>query len=615
VEKDSGLAYIGAMKPFFLSRGLLSILLSLVVSSALAQEVSISLSPHIDTLSAQLLRNPEDRSLQLGLIDAYTLSFNPELALLELLNAEAQGRLAREAAGIKGTVQLSLEQTTAAFSSLTQAYLSHPSDETLLLIAIIEYARGETQRGYWEISRLKPRIPDLSVKLLGLYERFYLNGRKTVARAILHALQDADRVAYETYFPVPQISILSPSNNFATEASQVSVVIEVHHSRPIQLVQVGGSTVHDRGEWKGGSATESFDQSYTVLLAVQEGRNPIITRVSDIFGNESSDTIFVKGMNFNRLSSWSSPLVDTLRKNLQYLQNHVPDSILVTQQRSVARALMIAGTSSPDSSDVFDRALFLYEFLTNPVSGVVPPSNTKILVDRRVEEQTMKMVLEEWLLKGATFQSVTLVYLDGDWAITKDRWILRDRNTGSIDIRPFAESLRSLATGGVIFIIDGTIDHRPLFEDGLQQLVGGATIPFEAVILPSGGTWPQQWMNATLVPSSSGASLQSDGFFLAKDLQENIPGALIASSGHPPIPIAKNPSAVITMITARMASALSQKLAKEKIADSVRKKILSFGSDWRRYNEVARFLSNQFSISDFVIRVEEYLRRAGGGEK
>ena len=614
MAKDSGLAYIGVVKTLFSSIGLVSSLL-LVVFPVPAQEVSISLSPHIDTLSAQLLRNPEDRSLQLSLIDAYTLSFNPELALLELLNAEAQGKLAREAVGIKGTVQLSLEQTSAAFSSLTQSYLSKPSDETLLLIAIIEYARGESQRGSWEISRLKPRIPDLSVKLLGLYERFYLNGRKAIARAILRALQESDRVAYETYFPVPQISFLSPPNNIATEASQVSAVIQVHHNRPVKLIRVGGSTVYDRGEWKGGSATESFDQSYTVLLDIREGRNPIVAHVSDIFGNESSDTVLVNGMNFERLSSWKATLVDTLRTNLQYLQNYIPDSILVSQQRNVARALIIGGTALADSSDVFNRALFMHEFLTNPVSGVVPVSNTKILVDRRVEEQTMNMVLEEWLLKGATFQSVTLVYLGGDWVITKDQWILRDRYRGSVDMKPFAVGLRSLATGGVMFIVDGTIDNRSLLEDGLQQLVGGATIPFEAVMLPSGGNWPLKWMKATLTPPSSDASIQSAGLFLAKNLQEDIPGALVVSSGHTPIPIAKNPSAVITMMNARMAFSLLQKLAKEKTSDSVRKKILTFSSDWRRYNEVARYLSNQFSISDFVIRVEEYLRRSGGGEK
>jgi len=600
--------------------GLSSIALSLIlllytIPPVWSQEVSISLSSQIDTLSAQLLRNPDDRALQLRLIDAYTLSFNPELALLELLNAEARGKLMREGAGIKGTVQLSLEQTSAAFSSLTQAYLAAPSDEILLLIAIVEYARGETQRGFWEMSRLKPRIPDLSVKLLGLYERFYLNGRKTIARAILRALQEVDPVAYGTYFPVPQISILSPSDNYATEAAQVSVALEVRHSRPIQMIRVGGLVVYDRGEWKGGSANETFSQSYTTLLSIQEGRNPIVIQASDIFGNETSDTVLVNGMNFNRLASWNSPLVDSLRKGLQYLQNYIPDSILTGEQRNVARALIIAGTASADSTDLFNRGMFLHEFLTNPVSGIIPPANAKLLLKHRVEELTMKMVLDDWLLKGATFQSVTVVYCAGNWKITEDHWLLQDRRGGAVDVKPYVQQLSSLATAGVVIIVDGTIDNRAPLEGELRRLVGSATIPFEVVVLPDGAAWPWQWSVATLNPDSVKGTVESDGSLDARDFPEYFRGALALSGELPAIPIARNPASVIVAVTERMLSSLSQKLTKEKIDDSAKGKILTFSSDWRRYNEISRYLSNQFSISDFIIRVEEYLRRGGGGEK
>jgi len=613
VEKDRSLSYIGVVTQHRPSIGFHLILLLVALSSAHSQDVSISLSPQIDTLSSRLLRNPDDRALQLRLIDAYTLSFNPELALLELLNAEGQGKLIREGVGIKGTVQLSLEQTSAEFSSLAQSYLASPSDETLFLIAIVEYARGERQRGYWEMSRLKPRIADLSVKLLGLYERFYLNGRRVVARAILSALQDVDPVAYGTYFPAPQISILSPNDNVATEASQVSVVCEVRHSRPVQTVRVGGTTVYDKGEWKGGSANEGFNQSYTTLVSVLEGRNPVIVHVTDIFGNETRDTVIVNGMNFNLLASWESPLVDTLRKGLQYLRNYVPDSILVTGRRNAARALIIAGSVSADSADSFDRGLFLHEFFTHPVSGIVPQANTKILVKNRVEEHTMRMVLDDWLLKGATFQNVTSVYWSGDWRITEGHWLLRDLRGGWIEMKVYADRLRSLATAGVVLMVDGVIDNRPLFEAELRALVETAAIPFEVVILPRGGTWPADWSRAVMNPAAAAGA--SDGDYLTTpEIQRWIPGSIVIRGGNPAIPIAKNPAALIAGTSRRMISLLTQKLAKEKIDDATRRRVMAFGNDWRRFHEVARYLGNQFSISDFVIRVDEYQRRAGGGQ-
>ncbi len=613
LAKDRSLPYIGVVKPHPPSIGFHLILLLAALSFAHSQEVSISLSPQIDTLSAQLLRNPDDRALQLRLIDAYTLSFNPELALLELLNAEGQGKLVREGIGVKGTVQLSLEQTSAAFSSLAQSYLASPSDETLFLIAIVEYARGERQRGYWEMSRLRPRIPDLSVKLLGLYERFYLNGRKVVARAILSALQDIDPVAYQTYFPPPQISILSPNGNVATEAAQVSIVCEVRHGRPIQTVRVGGTTVYEKGDWKGGSANESFSQSYTTLVPVLEGRNPLVVQAIDIFGNETRDTVVINGMNFSRVATWESPSVDTLRKDLQYLQNYVPDSILVTGQRNAARALIIAGSPSADSTDLFNRALYLHEFFTHPVSGIVPQANIKILVKNRVEEQTLRMVLDDWLLKGATFQNITTVYWSGEWKITEGRWLLRDLRGAWIEMRLFADRLRSLATAGVVLIVDGTIDNRSLFEAELRALVGGAAIPFEVVMFPGDGNWPAEWSLGTLNPMAVTGG--SDGDVLTTlQLQRNIRGLVVIRGGHPALPIAKNPAAIISGVYRRLISSLTERLSRERIDEATRRKVIAFSSDWRRFHEVARYLTNQFTISDFVIRVDEYQRRAGGGQ-
>lgn len=578
-----------------------------LVGSLHTQEVSVSISREIDTLGSQLLRNPDDAPLQLQLINAYTLSFNPELALLEILNAESQGKLVREGKALKGTVQLSLEQVSTAYGSLTEAYLAKPSDEILLLIGIAEYARGESGRGYWEISRLKERIQDLPGKLLGLYEKFYLNRRKVVAGAILHALQNVDSVAYGTFFPAPQVSVLSPSDNFATEASQVSVVLEVHHSRPVQSVVVAGEEVFDAGEWKGGSAHDPFSKTLTTLVPVKEGRNDIQVLVSDIFGNTSRDTVSVNGMSFHMLSTWTSVLVDSLRREIQNLRNYIPDSVLVGGQRNVYRGLIIAGPSSNALSSFFDRGLYLHEYLTNPVTGIIPTSNMKVLLRDRVQQQNMNMVLDEWLVKGATFQSISVVYCAGDWNISRNQWNLTDQNGIATNVKPVFDRLSSLATGGAVILLDGPMDNRTLLEEELRSMTSSATVPLEAVILP--GDWTEQWSRSLLRQTSVPGSSDVGGELLARDLSRILIGSAAFFGDGQPLTLGKNPAGLVAQLSARLLSLLAKKLAGEKTSESVRRKILGFSTDWRRYNEITRYLGNQLSLQDFVIRVDEYERR------
>lgn len=577
----------------------------LTVAWAPAQESALSISPTIDSLQARLLRNPSDLAAQRSLIDAYTLTFNPELALLEILRAESERTVAMTDPSLKGRIQLSLEQVGPALRSLQQAYLLSPSDETLILIGILDYARGDAAQGFSLLRRLKKRIPHLSVELLRLYEQFYLNGRKFVAGAVGRAIQETDPAAYASYFPLPQITILSPAQFFATEAAQTSVIWEVRHGRPIRSVTVGGDVVFERSDNAQETASETFQRSFTHLAPLREGRNDLIVRATDVFGHVKAETVVVNGLNYSRLPQWSSSTVDSLRKAVRQLRTYIPDSVLVTQYSPHVRALLIGG-----GQGFFDGAMFWYEFLTDPVTGVIDPGNAKLLVRERVEEQNISIVMNDWLLKGATFRSVSVLYLAGEWNVSQDRWSLKDRSGQWIDLKPYLEQLRSLATAGVILLFDGVSENRQLLESGLRQLAASSAVPVEALLFSTRSDWRSEMIRSML--SMPTGSVAGSGQLTVRGLEQSLTGVstLAGVQGSPVF--AKNPASVLQAVYLSMLSELERKLTRERAPADVRKKLLSFSQDWRRYNEVSRFLEDRLSLSDFIIRVDEYRARTEG---
>lgn len=584
-----------------------AVLVSIVDSPCKAQESPLSISPLVDTLNAQLLREPDDPAIRRKLIDAYTLAFHPELALLEILDPFAGGKAATANAGVKGKVQFSLEQIVPAIRSLQQSYLESPSDETLVLLAVLDYANKNPDKGLFELRRLKNRMPAVSVELLRIYEQFYLNGREVIARAAGEALRHSDPVAYGTYFPQPQISILSPSDYFATEAKQTSVIWEISHSRPLRTVRIGNETVFARSGDPVTNSTESVRKSYTHLTTLHEGPNAIVVEAADVFGVTSVDTVVVNGLSFDRVPTWSSPEEDSLRLAIQFLRNYVPDSVFYGERRQGRRALLIAGAGAADSARYANRALFWHEYLTSPVTGMVSQDQIKILVGGRVEDQNIAIVMDDWLLKGATFQSISFVYLAGEWRMTPREWFLKDSFGQWTDVRPRLEKLRNLASAGVVMVFDGSIDQRTAFEESLSGYVAESAAPLKALILPENTRWTDQLIDRSIRPANLMASDSLSPLLTTADLAAM--GALVLPLSGDDITIAQKPAARILLRHRELLKSLEGKLARGKVASGPRGKILNFSQDWRRYNEVTRYLNDQLSLSDFLIRVEEYQSR------
>ncbi|MEX1137997.1 MAG: hypothetical protein WEF53_01465 [Bacteroidota bacterium] len=572
-----------------------------------AQESSLSISPLVDTLNAQLLRQPDDPAVRRKLIDAYTLAFHPELALLEILDPFAGGKAAAADAGVKGRVQFSLEQIGPAIRSLQQSYLESPSDETLVLVAVLDYANKNPDKGLFELRRLKNRMPAVSVELLRIYEQFYLNNRKVIASAAGEALRHSDPVAYGIYFPKPQISILSPADYFATEAKQTSVIWEITHTRPLRTVRIGNETVFERSDDPVTNSTESVRKSYTHLATLHEGPNVIVVEAADVFGVTSVDTVVVNGLSFDRVPTWSSPEVDSLRFAIQFLRNYVPDSVFTGERRQGRRALLIAGAGAADSALYANRALFWHEYLINPVSGMVSPDQIKILIGSRVEDQNIAVVMDDWLLKGATFQSISFVYLAGEWRFTAREWFLKDRLGQWTDVRPRLEKLRNLASAGVVIVFEGSIDQRTAFEESLSSFVAESAAPLKVLVLPENTLWTDQLVDRSIRPANVMVSDSLSPLLTTADLAAM--GALVLPLSGNDMTIAKKPAARILLRHRELLKSLEGKLARGKVAGGPRGKILNFSQDWRRYNEITRYLNDQLSIPDFLIRVEEYQSR------
>jgi hypothetical protein len=591
---------------------IISMLLMLGHAQLTAQDNPLSFSSNIDTLMARLIDNPNNTQLQTQLIDAYLKTFNPEIALLEISYAEALGQLGSVGSQLKGRVQASLEQITPALKTLQLAYLQSPADETLFTIGILEYSRGNAERGRRILGNLRQRMPNFSVEMLRQYEQFYLNGRKVVARGIATAMQQIDPVSYETFFPRPQVSVLSPADNFSTEAQQTSVIFEVRHGRPVQSVKIKDQVLYDRGDERVSTVEDDYFQSFSQLITLHEGKNSIPITVMDVLGNESVFSLTINGISFSRVAAWSSPLADSLRRGYLTLRSYVPENELLTTKNSAFRSLVIAGARGADSLQLFDRGLLMHDVLTHGYGGLVVPANAKLLLGSRVTEANISTVGSEWLLKGATFQSVTIIYLAGSWTISPERWLLADVERGRIDLKPMIEQLAKLATAGIILLIDGQVDDRKELEFGLRSMANESTIPINVLLLAGGKNWPEQLIAMLARPGtgfSSGAEL-----FSSHDLAL-LAGVTVISNQQQALVIAQSAAGMVSLQYSRMLSQLEQKLTTDRAAASVKRRILDFSRDWRRYNEVSRYLNNQLTLSDFIIRVDEYFSRVEAGRE
>ncbi len=580
----------------------------LVLFTARSQGPGPTVSADTDSLTAALLKNPTDRTLHLQLVDAYLQNLEPELALLELSYAEELGFRTPGSLELKGRAQAILEQTRPALRTLAVAYMQDPKDETLLLIAILHHAAGDRRRGSEILQRIGSRMTALPARLLQEYERFYLNGRRTLAAGTASAIRDLDTTAFRSFFPLPELAVLSPSENTSTEASSTSVIIEVNHKRPIQRVRIGDVTVFDQSDQPVRSVEESFSRSFTHLQPIREGRNLIPIVAEDILGFSTRRLLTVNGLNFSPLSSWRGSRTDSLRSAFRRLQSYVPDQDLASQTLAECRALVIAGGRGGDSASLADCGAMMAELLSHRYSGVAERSAVKALVGDRCTRENIEMVTERWLQREATFRTRTTVFITGRWRISRDQWLLEESTGQWIDMKAVLEMLTQLATGGVTVLLDGLLDDRAVLESGLREIVARTVVPLEVLLLPPDGSWAPALVRFVGDPESPAAGTAGVAVSLRR-LSSVLSGSSLLTNGKDGLTVARNPAAAVAELHRHLLQQTGQRLAAGGIGVAQRDKILQFCSDWRRVGEMQRYLRRELDANDLLVRAEEYVAR------
>ena len=579
--------------------------LTLCASVAASQENPLSITSEADTLMARLIRSPQSASLDRQLINEYIRTLNPELALVEVSYAEKLNLLGGSAFELKGKIQASLEHIQPALENLKRAYLQSPNDDVLLIIGILEYARGNESVGRNVVRRIMGRSPGLSVDLLNQYEKYYLNGREIVARAISSLLHDLDPASFTTFFPAPSVTILSPSGKLVTEAPQVSVIFEVRHVRPLQDVLLKNQSLFDRGSEPVRSVSEDVSTSYTQMVDLTEGRNLIPITVTDVFGITTVDSLSIDRISFERRASWQSPLQDSLEAGFRALRGYVPDRALTAGKKVGYRALILAGGPGTQATGYTDKGLFLHRLFTDPYSGFAAEDEAKLLLGDRVTAANFSLVADEWLLKGTTFQSTTVLYLCGNWSVKPDRWELSGASGEPMDVKPVLERLSRVASAGILLLWDGSIDDRQELENGLARWADASTVPITAAVLGERSQWPEQLIDTMTVPPAE-PTAEAD---LSLSAIAVLSGSRVVGRGQPVIPLVQSPARKVAAEHARLFAQLGKKIASERVSAQAKAAILEFCSDWRRYSEVERYVEGQLSIEDLAARADEFRSR------
>jgi hypothetical protein len=579
----------------------------------LASGQNISLSGRIDSLVEQLGQHPNSRLLTLRLIDEYIQLNNPELALLEVLDAENNGVLGADDAYLKGEIEFNLEQIDAAERTVIFAYLENPSDDLLLRLAVLSYAKGSDARGRRILKRIENRSTDVTAKVRDLYEKLFANGRKTLAQSVARIIQESQSGSSESYLKKPQITIISPQNDIATDSSEISCVVEVHHDKPLQKLFINRRQIYELDEKSIVNPRENISRIFRSRMSVEAGINILRVNASDILDVETNDSLVVYGTNFSLPVLSNTPFSDSLQKSFRIMRSYIPDEVFSPPINNYVRSFVIAGSVKDNQQQSSDRGLMMHSLLTSTLSGVCLPSDAKCLLQDRSTSDALSIILEKWIIPNVTFQSTTILYFSGIWKITSAGWNLFDCGGITFDVKPFIEELAAMGSSGIIMMFDGVVNDRDILRDQLTTIVMGTTVPMKAIVFPATDDWPSGLLKLCHAPGNSTNREEDPLEVTADDVAKFVEGSFLVSNTQRKIIIFGNPGQHIKNAYSVMLGKLAKKLKNENIGTTEKKIILNFCQDWRRYNEVERYLANRLTMSEFLARIDEYNKRTSGG--
>ncbi len=572
------------------------------------QNSSLKISDKVDILSAQLNNQNSNPGVKKQLILEYIQMDEPELALLEMNDLSGNTQIDYELLEAGAEIYFYMENFESSLTNFKSAYIFHPTSENLKKILLLNYFLQRKESIPRLFSDLKKSDSTLVKSLGQIFQKAHFSKKNILASKVERFIKEYCGSEYSAIFPNPTVSIISPMTNVSTNTRTTPLSFTVTHARQVQSITVNGKSVYAINP-EDINKPVYFEKTFNIPVELQDGENKITVRAEDALGLNDHQQITVYCTDFPRLAGWTSPYSDTVRKYFRYLKSFVPDSGYSHGRADNQKLIVITAATKADSVAAFQKGLFWYDLLTHPYGGFVDEKNTKFINIERATMINIDVVMNDWLLKNLTLQSVTNVYINSNWKINPVEWTFELKDGSYYDARALVKKISKITTSGINFIIDGKIDNLELLSRGVADLVREIQIPCTIVSLGSTDYIPVL-CGILGVPDSTGSD---DKEFLLSNLTGKVPLSQTWKNDFVQPRMITNAAAAIRVDYAEMLTRIEDKLKRDRATTAQKKKIHAYIQDWRRYSEVSRYLTNSMSLQDLLDHAEEYLNRTKVG--
>lgn len=582
-----------------------------IIVSASAQQELLSISAKADSLMESLIASSGKVNEQYSLVEEYLAKTYPELALLELLEIERNNKLTAEGLFQKARILFLLGHTKIAERELARSYLLHPTPDKLKYLIATDYLLGNSSRSKTNYQYMHGEYHNAGLEFVKFAKEFYASDRNALATSILGMLKTYEPDLYAKHFPLPVLSILSPEKNYTTDEAQQVVTFQISHTRPITMVNINDVPLVKIELKAGLNESESYSKTFTYKAPVAAGKNTFVIKVADMYGYQSSDSISMYGLGFNLPVVKKSPVLDTLKSRTEYLGSFIPEKELQTAHVNEYKLLSVIADNSADSIKSFSHAYLWNKILCNNFTGYTNESEVKFLSGRNAETENIDAITAGWLRKKVNFVSKLVFWFSGSWAIDNSYWNLKTISGNNYDVKFLLKSFTQTASSGLYIVINGVKDVDE-FTRQAQIFAAESKVPV-TFILPRSNFSPDSVV-AKLTFADTTITQNDEVAITSKNLGVFLPAVIVTSPEAPQYPLFHAPGQAAYFGHKQLLSSLSLRLKDEKITPEQKMEIETYCADWRRNNELRRYLSNQLSIADLVIRVEEYLGRTSSSE-
>ncbi len=487
-------------------------------------------------------------------------------------------------------------KVSQTLKELQLRYFDAPSDSLLLQIVIADQALGNDWRAKQITGNLKQRYVNFAAALLDQYQRLFLKGETIMAGACRQMLEKQYPDSIPSYFPSPELEIISPEKAFATNRDSIQVDIEINHRYPVDSVFIDGRLVHyfrrdannyvpDMGERK----------TFNSMVGLKDGLNRIIVSVRGIYGKWSRDTVAVMNLKFGRNPDWKSALSDSLFSSLERYKKYIPENVYKASPAYKFRLLVMDGNDFNENTGEYSPGLFAFDWMTNSVWGSADSGRSKILLKKRLNSAYVDPLMKKWLIGQNYKWSRTLLFLSGEWDIDTTSWKLKGEKGYEVDVLNVLKELTAKESAGVIVMVEGMDSGDSIAYSTAGSMVWGASSPLSFIFINgkeisnkyfflSPGSFPENQSTAEI-------NLKNINHYYAVDTLISQPQFLDTRIGY-------NPALKIDMTYSALRKAVKDKLPSLGVPEEKREEVMKFFSDWRRYPVAVKILGGEMNYAD-----------------